>query len=315
MDAPLTREEMKPRALKKGDLIEIVSPASSIEVAKIDAATKMLLSIGYRVRLGKHALDEDWYLAGSDADRAADLQESFADPDVAAVYCSRGGYGSARLLPLLDLDAIATAGKMFLGFSDVTSLHLALNRRGLPTVYAPMALTFSKDREPWVQESFLSVLQGQLLAPLEAPCGEKVNGGTAEGAVTGGCLCLLTDSIGTADALDADGKIVLIEDVDESPHRIDAMLTHLLNAGIIQRAAGIVVGEMTRTDEHTDTNIGFKHWQDIAVERLAPLRIPFVINFPFGHMDNMLSLPLGINAILDADLGTLTYTEPLCGEH
>jgi muramoyltetrapeptide carboxypeptidase len=314
MDAPLTGAELKPRALRQGDLIEIVSPASPIEVAQVDNVTKLLLAEGYRVRLGEHALDRDWFLAGRDEDRAADLQEAFADPEVSAVYCSRGGYGCARLFPYLDLDMIASSGKMFLGFSDITTLHLALNNRGMPTVHAPMALTLSKPREHWVMQSFLRILRGELMIPADAPTGTAIVPGRAAGEVTGGCLCLLTDSIGTPDELDAVGKIVLIEDVDEAPHRIDAMFTHLLNAGILQDAAGIIVGEMTRTDDKTDDGIGYKPWQDIVVERLQPLGIPTIMGFPFGHMPNMLSLPLGIRAELNAEEGTLTYTEELCAE-
>jgi len=312
MDSPLSASELKPRPLRQGDLIEIVSPASPIEVNKVDDVTKLLLSKGYRVRLGEHALERDWYLAGNDDQRARDLQAAFADPDVNAVLCSRGGYGSARLLPFLDLDAIANSAKLFLGFSDVTALHLALNRRGLPTVYAPMALTLSKPREHWVIQSFLRVLQGETGTPPDASTGETIVGGKAEGIVTGGCLCLLTDSIGTPDPLDPSGKILLIEDVDEPPHRVDAMLTHLLNSGLLFEVAGIVVGEMTRTDEKLDAEIGFRPWQEIVVERLEPLGVPFVINYPFGHAPNMLSLPLGIRAVLNADEGTLEYIEPLC---
>lgn len=314
MDSPLSAAELKPRPLRPGDLIEIVSPASPIEVNKVDAVTKLLLSQGYRVRLGEHALEREWYLAGNDDQRARDLQSAFADPDVGAVLCSRGGYGCARLLPFLDLDAIATSGKLFLGYSDVTTLHLALNRRGMPTVYAPMAITFSKEREHWVGQSLLRVLQGETAIPPDAPHGETIVGGIGQGLVTGGCMCLLTDSIGTPDPVDPSGKILIIEDVDEPPHRVDAMLTHLLNTGMLFEVAGLVIGEMTRTDEKLDADIGYRPWQEIVVERLEPLGVPFIINYPFGHAPNMLSLPLGINAILNADEGTLEYTEPLCTE-
>ncbi|HEY3782928.1 MAG TPA: LD-carboxypeptidase [Fimbriimonadaceae bacterium] len=302
----------KPRPLKRGDLVEIVTPASPLDVSKVDDVTKLLLAQGYRVRLGEHALERDSYLAGSDQDRAQDLQGAFADPEVAAVLCSRGGYGCARLFPYLDLDAMASSGKMFLGFSDITTLHLALNRRGLPTVHAPMAITLSVPREHWVLQSFLRVLRGEMVVPADAPGGTTIVGGTAEGVVTGGCMCLLTDSLATADALDATGKILILEDVDEAPHRVDAMLTHMLNSGILQSAAGIVMGEMTRTDEKADQTIGPRPWQDIVIERIQPLGIPFIIGYPFGHMPNMLSLPLGIKAVLNADEGMLTYTEDLC---
>lgn len=315
MDAPLSGAELKPRALKSGDLIEMVSPASPIEVHKVDDLTKLLLSQGYRVRLSEHALEREWFFAGRDDQRARDLQGAFDDPEVSAVICSRGGYGSARLFPYLDLDRMASSGKMFLGFSDITTIHLALNKRGMPTVYAPMALTFTREREHWVTQSLLRTLRGELLAPADAPAAETVVGGVAEGIVTGGCLCLLTDSIGTPNAVETEGKILILEDVDEAPHRVDAMLTHLWNAGLLEKVAGIVVGEMTRTDDKTDVDIGFRRWQEIVIERLERVGVPFVINFPFGHAQNMLSLPLGIKATLNADEGTLTYTEELCAEH
>ena len=314
MDTPLSGNELKPRRLKPGDLIEIVTPASPIDVNKVDNVSRLLLSEGYRVRLAEHALDREWYLAGTDEQRARDLQGAFADPDVSAVLCSRGGYGCARLFPYVDLDEIAASGKLFLGYSDVTTLHLALNQRGLPTVHAPMALTLAFPREHWVFQSFLHVLKGELLAPADAPVGKTMVEGKAAGIVTGGCLCLLTDSIATDNALNCDGKILLIEDVDESPHRVDAMLTHLLNAHVLDNVRGIVVGEMTRTDQKLDADIGFRPWQEIVVERLAPLEVPMILEYPFGHMPNMLSLPLGIAAELDADAGTLTYTESLCAD-
>ena len=146
----------------------------------------------------------------------------------------------------------------------------------------------------------------------DAPRAETVVRGTEDGVMTGGCLCLLTDSVATADSLDCRNKIVLIEDVDEHPHRVDAMLTHLVNTGQIQTASGIVVGEMSGTDEHADPKIGAWPWRRIVEDRLAPLNVPTVVNFPIGHMKNMLSLPLGVKVKLDADAGTLSLLEPPC---
>jgi muramoyltetrapeptide carboxypeptidase len=302
----------KPRALRRGDMIRMVSPASPLTREKTETTVAMLEEQGYRISFGKHAFDNDFYLAGTDQDRADDLQSAFEDSEVDAILCTRGGYGCARLMPLLDLDRMADTGKMFLGFSDVTTLHLALNRRGLATVHAPMALTLSVPREAWVLESFLNVLRGGNPIPAGAPAGETLVRGTAEGSVTGGCLCLLTDSIGTPDPLDCEGKILIIEDVDENPHRVDAMLTHLRLSGVIQKAAGIVIGEMTRTDEKADPSIGGKGWRSIVRDRIAPLGIPAIVDYPFGHCPNMLTLPLGIRARMDAGAGTLTYTEDLC---
>jgi muramoyltetrapeptide carboxypeptidase len=303
---------MKLRPLKTGDLIALVTPASPIAADKLQFITELLEKEGYRVKFMPHALDADDFLAGADADRAQDMQQAFDESEVAAVLCTRGGYGCARLFPYLDLDRIARAGKLLIGFSDVTALHLALNRRGLPTVHGPMALTLAYPREPWVYESFLRVLRGDLDIPDEAPRAETVVTGVAEGDLVGGCLCLITDAVGTPEFPDIGGKILLIEDVDEAPHRVDAMLTHLLNAGIAQQAVGFLIGEMTRTDEKVDEGIGGKSWRTIVAERLAPLGKPMVIDFPIGHAKNMLTLPLGLRARLDADAGTLTYLEPLC---
>lgn len=302
----------KPLALKPGSHVRIVSPASSLTPAKVAAGVMLLESDGYRVSHGDHVFDQHSYLAGTDAERAGDLMAAFLDPEVDGVICSRGGYGCARLFPYLNLDEMAESGKFFAGFSDITTLHLALNRRGLVTFHTPMMITLSVDRESWVIESFRRTLRGDVRIPDDAYRGECINPGVAEGVVTGGCLCLLTDSIRTPDPLDCEGKIVLIEDVDENPHRVDAMLTHLINCGEIQKAAGIAVGEMTGTDERSDPTIGAWPWREIVLDRLAPLGLPMVVNFPFGHMKTMLSLPLGIRARLDAAQGTLEYLEESC---
>ena len=302
----------KPRALKAGSRIRLVSPASPIREEDLVPMFDLLKEEGYHPELSANALAKNSHLAGTDEQRAIDLNDAFRSPDVDAVLCTRGGYGAARLFPFLNLDMMATSEKLFLGFSDITTLHLALNRRGLPTVYAPMALTFTRPREAWVLESLKRAFKGDVRTPEGTPRATTLFPGIAEGAVTGGCLCLLTDSLATDNALETEGKILLIEDVDEAPHRIDAMLTHLLNAGLLQKAAGIVVGEMTRTDEKIDEGIGGKPWKEIVTERIQPLGIPAVIDFPFGHAANMLSLPLGVHARLDAEAGTLTYMESPC---
>ncbi len=296
----------KPAALNPGDRIEIVSPASSITLEKLSRGMSLLESWGYRVTLSPHALEHTDYLAGSDPHRAADLQRAFDDPDIAAVLCSRGGYGCARLFPYLDLDRIAASGKPFFGFSDITTLHLALNRRGLITYHAPMLLTLSREREPWVEESLKLSLEGRDPIHPDSPSGKTVVGGKATGRLTGGCLCLITDSIGTPDAIETEGRIVLIEDVDENPHRVDAMLTQMLNTGHAQAAAGFVIGEMTGTDTREDATIGRRPWREIVEDRLGPLGKPMIVEYPFGHNSAMLTLPMGANVELDADAGRLS---------
>jgi len=297
--------------LKQGDLVRWVTPASPIAEDKICTATKLLESWGFRVDLGSHALDSNGYLAGSDIDRAADLMEAFLDPEVSAVFCTRGGYGCARLFPYLDLQKIVESRKFFAGYSDITTLHLALNLLGMPTVHAPMALTLHYDREPWVLESLRRVMFDEPGTPPEAPVGECLVSGIATGQTIGGCLCLLTDSIGTPFGLNTNGKILVIEDVDENPHRVDAMFTHLINCGVLENCAGIVVGEMTRTDERSDESIGAKPWRQIVSDALKPLGIPAIINYPFGHAKQMLTIPLGVHSKMDASSGTLTQKESI----
>ena len=302
----------KPRALRPGDTVALVSPASPIAVDKLTETIQLLESEGYRVKVAPHALLENDYLAGPDAGRAKDLQDAFENPEINAILCSRGGYGCARLLPYLDFDRMAASGKLFAGFSDITTLHLALNRKGLPTLHAPMALTLHYERPPWVIDAFKRALKGDLNSPSEAPAAETITGGVASGKSVGGCLCLLTDSIGTEHALDAEGKILFIEDVDEAPHRIDAMLTHLLNTGILQKAAGIVIGEMTGSDELASEGIGGRSWRAIVEDRVGGLGIPAVVNFPFGHVKAMLTVGLGLAVELDANAGSIRYLEMLC---
>lgn len=307
-----TEAAIKPPSLKPGDTIRMVSPASPLAREKTDFMRELLEKEGYRVEFSAHCFDADCHLAGTDQDRAKDLMEAFLDPEVHAVFCSRGGYGCARLFPYLDLDAIVGARKLFLGFSDITTLHIALNNRGLATVHAPMALTLTNPRKSWVYESLLAALRGENPVSSDAPKGQTLTGGQAEGVVVGGCMCLICDSIGTPNPIDAEGRILIIEDVDEDPHRVDAMLTHLLNANVVQGATGIVIGEMTRTDDRNGEGIGGRPWREMARERLGALGIPVITDFPFGHNRNMLSLPLGVKARLDADQGTLTYLESHC---
>lgn len=303
----------RPKPLGPGSRIRVVSPASPLTPDQVEEGVRFFEGLGCSVEMGEHVFAKDGYLAGADEKRAADLMAAFTDDGIDAVVCSRGGYGCARLLPHLDLDAMAASGRMFVGFSDVTTLHLAMQRRGLSSFHAPMLITLSVEREPWVRESLKRLVTGEA-DPLgvDHPRADTVVGGSVEGVITAGCLCLLCDSIGTPDPLEAEGRILMIEDVDESPHRVDAMLTHLRNTGILQSAAGIVIGEMTRTDEKVDEGIGEWPWRRIVEDRLAGLDVPTIINYPFGHMKNMLSFPLGVKARLDADAGRLSLPEPTC---
>jgi len=306
---------MKPLALKRGDTIGVVSPASPVRADQCEFMFRLLENEGFRVKTYPGTFETGPYLTGPDEDRAAELTLAMHDPQTSAVLCARGGYGCSRLIPHLDPDGLATSRKLLMGFSDITVLHALLNSRGLPTAHTPMALTLNTPRsQDYVYDSFRAILWNQDPMIEHAPNGATVVGGVVEGKVVGGCLILLADLIGTPEQVDMTDKIVVIEGVDDPPHRVDAMFTHLINSNSITRAAGIVIGEMTRTDspQRLDVGIGGMPWRDIVRDRLEPLGIPCIIDFPFGHSANMLSLPLGISARLDAGAGTLTYTESLC---
>lgn len=294
-----------PRPLRPGATFGVVSPSSPVPREDLERGIAWLEGQGYRAKRFPHVLDADRHLAGRDEDRAADLRAAFGDPEVDAVWCSRGGYGASRLIGLLDFAELAATGKPFIGYSDITVLHLALNREGLATLHGPVGVTFSKARAEWVASSFLAAVQGDPQPPAAAPRGETLVPGRSEGVVVGGCLRLLADAIGTRYAPDFAGGIVLIEDIGEAPHRVDGTLTQLLNTGLLARASGIVVGEFTDSDAPDDSTR--PRWRDTVAERLAPLGVPTIVGYPFGHQHDALTLTLGLRAALDADAGTLTY--------
>ncbi len=302
----------KPAALKPGDTIGLISPAFYVTPEQIETGIGLLEKWGFKVKLYPHTYAKLGDYQYPDTSRAADVMAAFQDPETQAVMCARGGYGCSRLMPYLDFDAMATTQKMLIGFSDITVLHASLLKRGVPCLYAPMPYTFGRDREEWVYESFRNAVSGGNPIPSGAPGGETITPGKAGGVVVGGCLVLMCDLIGTPEEIDMTGKIVVIEDVDESPHRVDGLLTHLLNSGSLAKAAGIVVGEMTGTEAKMDPDVGSRPWKDIVHERLSHVKIPSIVDFPFGHCRQMLSLPLGIRAEMDASNGTLTYIESLC---
>lgn len=303
---------IKPKRLKAGDTLSVVTPASPISKESLEKGLKHFTDAGFKVKVSPNVLVAEDYLAGPDELRATELMAAFEDPETDAVLCTRGGYGCARIMSLIDLDRIIASKKQLIGFSDITTLHVALNNRGFATIHAPMALTLSYDRVPHVYDSIFGLMQGSAEFPSEAEPGTTVVGGVAEGELVGGCMILICDTLGTPYEIDTKGKILVLEDVDEVPHRVDAMMTHLLNSGKLQQSAGVLVGEMTRSDEKFDAGIGARPWREIVSERLIRAGVPSIIDFPFGHHPKMLSLALGVRARMDADAGTLEYLEAPC---
>jgi muramoyltetrapeptide carboxypeptidase len=271
------------------------------------------------VKLGEHIRDQRGYLAGDDEARAADFMRIWCDPEVDGVMCLRGGYGSARIVDRLDYDAIAERPKVFVGFSDITSLHLSIGQRaGLVTFYGPMVINLAQPaaKLSYTREAFLKAVAqpepvGEIAPDPDDPWVETVNGGVVEAELDGGCLTVIANALGTRDEPNWQGKIVFIEDVHEEPYAIDARLVQLLRAGKFEGIAGLVIAE------HAD--VGPREFQpafpstlsfeDVIDDLLLPLGVPTIYNLPMGHGSNLATVPLGVTARLDADAGKLTVVE------
>jgi len=302
-------DRIKPKRLEKGDTIGIVAPASQAsDRTGIDKSKEALEKLGYRVVIGTHARNKRGYLAGSDEERLSDLEEMFANPEVKAIFCLRGGWGSARLLRALDFDIIRTNPKIFVGFSDITMLHLAIHSlTGLVTFHGPMMTShlIKEDCPEFTRDSLWRMITEP--APFESILmkeGEKPRTlvpGQVEGKLIGGNLSIIVTTLGTPFEIETRGKILFIEDVDEKPYRIDRMLTHLLNAGKFENVAGIVCGEFSGCEpDKKEGEEPTQSVEDVLRDRLEPLCVPLAMGFPFGHVDATATLPVGVNARLEA---------------
>ncbi len=324
---------IKPPRLNYGDTIGIVAPASAPPDPKaIDRSMEAIEKLGFKPKLAANARRRWGFLAGSDRERAGDLMNMFMDRKVNAIVCARGGYGTARLLPLLDYGRIRAHAKVFIGYSDITSLHCAfLVKANLISFHGPMLNSdFIKDDFPdFTLRSFLRTLMEPEAAGsiLSTPRGERreaklrgrVNGedisilrsGRATGQLIGGNLSILCATLATPYQPSFKKKILFLEDLDEVPFRFDRMLTHLLNAGLLQQVAGVAIGINKNCIDPKAK--GCKEYrqtvEDVFKERLAPLKVPVVLGLPFGHVPMNATLPVGVKATLDGINGDLLIEE------
>lgn len=311
---------LKPSALKPGDTIGIVAPAShSALPSALSNGRRSLESLGFRTVTATHLADRHGFLAGQDDDRLADLEAMFADPDIQGIVCLRGGYGSMRMLPRMDFENIRAHPKVFVGYSDITALHGAIHRKtGLVTFWGPMvASDMSPDFHPFNRDAFTKAVTGTaaigtIAHPDGLPPAQVIRGGAAVGPLIGGTLSLLAAAVGTPYEFEYDGAILFFEDVGEEPHRIDRMLTQLLQAGRLERVSGIVIGECAGCGS-APNNPSFPYGnfsiEEVFADRLQPLGIPVVYGLAIGHGTCKATLPLGVRATLDGDAGRLTVEE------
>lgn len=306
---------LKPRRLRRGDVIGLVAPASPPrDRNRIEGGVRYLERMGYRVKLGRHIEARFGYLAGRDEERAADLNAMLRDPEVRAIFALRGGYGTPRLLPHVDYGAFRRDPKILVGYSDITALQLAVFRRaGVVTFSGPMpGADFWQKPDPFTEEQFWRMVTStRPIGRLPKGPGEALivrRGGRVEGFLLGGNLALLTSNLGTRYSPAYRGSLLVLEDVGEHLHRVDRMFAQLRNAGVLRDVAGLVVGHFTecRPVAPAEPHLSLG---EILAQVAEWVDGPMVEGLSYGHIPRKLTLPWGVSARLDAVRGRLDILE------
>lgn len=291
-----------PPALRPGDRVAVIAPASGFERDAFETGLALIAS-RYQAEYGSGVFERQRYLAGSDARRLAELTAALAAPDIRAVFCARGGYGATRLLSRLGAAGPAGPGKLFVGFSDITSLHLWLQAHGRASIHGPVLTQLARLPAATLPRLF-ALLEAAVPPPALGGTTTYV-GGTAEGPLLGGNLSVLTRMLGTPFMPPLDGAILLLEDQGERPYRIDRMWTHLQLAGVFERVRGIALGSFSSCEE---PNAPYSS-SDVLRELAESIGLPCAAGFPVGHGEVNEAVPLGVRARLDADTARLTFLE------
>lgn len=335
----IPEDRLRPSPLKPGDTVAVVSPAGPPDPGRLDGGVKVLETLGFRVSLGKHVAERRGYLAGSDEARAEDLNQAFRDPDIRGIICSRGGYGATRILPLLDYEAVRNDPKVFVGFSDITALHLALSRRaGLVTFHGPVLGALGHKLTRLTLDCFVRAVTSTepldvLPMPEDYPVPRVLRAGRATGLLAGGNLSLISALLGTPYELDAKGRVLLLEDVGEEPYRVDRLLSQLALAGKLGQAAGVALGEMVDCEAPetaptgarpaspalTDGDVAEAPLQprsltldEVLADHLTGLDKPVLAGLACGHGRDKWTLPLGVLVTVDAYKARFIVEEAGC---
>ena len=310
---------IKPKKLEAGATIGVISPASPSEKrSEVIRAAECLEGWGYKVVIGENVNKTKGFFAASEEERAADFNEMFRREDIDAVFVTQGGYGSAQIIHLLDFDAVANNPKIFTGFSDITSLHLAIQKyANVVTFHGPgMARFNSADLTDYTKEQFFKAVSstkpvGDIPVQDEKTWLHAIAPGVAEGELIGGNLTLICSSLGTPYQIDTQDKILMIEEAETEPWIFDHMMSHLRNSGLLPKLKGIMVSECFNCvpakhnpGYYSDTNL-----EEILEYYLSPLGIPVLYGLPLGHTKDMATLPLGVKVRLDVDQKRFTVLE------
>jgi muramoyltetrapeptide carboxypeptidase len=306
---------LKPPHLLPGDLIGLVSPASAPSSSEmIEKGVRYLERLGYAVKVGKHAAKVHGYLAGTDQQRATDFNEMIRDKNVKAIIAVRGGYGTPRILPLLDYKALKRNPKIIVGYSDITALQLAIFRKiGLVTFSGPMAgVEMSDGIDPFTEEHFWRLVTskskiGELRNPADEPL-RVLHSGKGQGRILGGNLATAISLLKTPYAPSLVDAILVLEDVDEAPHRVDRMLAQLDNADILETIGGLIFGKFIDCVP-SDPSRPFLPIDQVLHNATQRLRCPVLANLQYGHLAKKLTVPLGLRARIDTKKGTIEVLE------
>lgn len=291
---------IKPPALRRGDVIGIVAPASNIKQDLLEEGCRELERLGFKTLYRPDITTTHRYFSGNDERRAAELLQMVRNPDVRAVFCARGGYGSNRVIPYLEPELLRANPKIFIGCSDITSVLNFLDRIGIVCFHGPMVATsIRQGPQSYDVRTLTHILHGETVRfPIEHAT--VLRQGSGEGRLTGGCLSEVVATIGTRYEIDTTDSILILEDVDEKPYQIDRMLTHLKHAGKLDTVNGVVFGEMLNCVQHA--NQGYT-LEEVVMDVLADYPFPVLYGFSTGHTSRPnVTVPFGVRASLS--LGT-----------
>ncbi|MBT3181495.1 MAG: LD-carboxypeptidase [Deltaproteobacteria bacterium] len=299
-----------PRALKAGDTIGIAAPSSPFDRKRFTKGVHILEKMGFDISYRHDIFDQNRYLAGTDERRAQEFTELFTDKNISAIMFARGGYGSQRIIPLLDADYLRKHPKPVIGFSDVTALLSFLNQNAeVPTFYGPVVTQLGRSKSEITPKAFLTALTTPgALGNIPVDGARTLRSGDAEGTLVGGCLSLINSSIGTNYEVDTKDRVLFIEEIGEKVYVLDRMLTQLKNGNKLRDVRGIIFGSLIPPeDEPHDI-------ETMIMDVLSDFNGPIVMDFPAGHIDDFVTLPLGASVSLNAcenDQPSLIYTSGL----
>lgn len=325
LKAQTTNPVLHPKALRPGDTVALIAPSTHVsDPDRLQAVSRTVEYFGLKPKFGRNVRKKWGYAGGTIDERLDDLHAAFSDQEVKAVFCIRGGYAAGQLLDRIDYKLIERNPKIFIGYSDITAMHLAIHKlTGLVTFHGPVTTSpfTSYTQDCYKRALFGTRPLGALTNPAESNAFRPnhhirtIRSGTARGKLMGGNMSLICSTMGTPYEIDTRGKILFIEDVDEQAYTIDRMLTQLRLAGKLQQAAGIVWGECSDCgpkDYKPSFTEGNFSVGEVVDNILGSLKVPVVSGLTIGHTADQLTLPLGLDATLDADTGTLTIHEAAC---